>query len=223
MTELSYMLRGSLNTGWSDRVMPGFLDNVLHQRMDDRKGPFQLCRIANTDGDSVDCGPWRTLQDARETFAARIIGESHADTLWEITSQEKSEWWLRVRAKAYPLGERVIDAALTQLGVPYRLGSATPGELFDCSGLTMWAWASVGVELPHNAEQQRQSTPKVADPIPGDLVLFDYNSPLGGAASHVGLWLREGTLIDTRNPTDSPVGIRAIEPPPYLLGFHRPS
>ena len=33
-----------------------------------------------------------------------------------------------------------INAALSQLGVPYVFAAATPGVAFDCSGLTMWAW-----------------------------------------------------------------------------------
>ena len=40
--------------------------------------------------------------------------------------------------------------ALSQLGTPYVWGGAAPGG-FDCSGLVMWAYAQVGVSLPHSS------------------------------------------------------------------------
>ena len=40
-----------------------------------------------------------------------------------------------------------------QIGMPYVWAGASPGG-FDCSGLVMWAFAQVGVSLPHNAAAQ---------------------------------------------------------------------
>jgi len=70
---------------------------------------------------------------------------------------------------------------------------ATPGVAFDCSGLTMWAWAQVGVRMPHFAASQYQMFPKVAlDSMqPGDLVFF-YND-----FHHVGLYIGGGMMIDS--------------------------
>jgi cell wall-associated NlpC family hydrolase len=86
----------------------------------------------------------------------------------------------------------------------------------------MWASSVAGVSLPHNAEMQREVCRKVENPIEGDLVMFDFRSPPGGAATHVGLWVRPGILLDTRNPDGEPVAYREIEKPPFLLGFWRP-
>jgi cell wall-associated NlpC family hydrolase len=47
-----------------------------------------------------------------------------------------------------PKGVGAARYALRQLGKPYVFGAAGPGA-FDCSGLTMAAWASQGVQLPH--------------------------------------------------------------------------
>ena len=43
----------------------------------------------------------------------------------------------------------VVGVALGELGTPYVWGGAAPGG-FDCSGLVMWAYAQVGVSLPHS-------------------------------------------------------------------------
>ncbi|MGB8859949.1 MAG: NlpC/P60 family protein [Ilumatobacteraceae bacterium] len=45
-------------------------------------------------------------------------------------------------------------AAFTQLGTRYRRNSSSPGEGFDCSGLTSWAWGQAGVSLFHQSKTQ---------------------------------------------------------------------
>ncbi|MEI8238737.1 MAG: NlpC/P60 family protein [Actinomycetota bacterium] len=85
----------------------------------------------------------------------------------------------------------VVGAAISQLGVPYHFAQATPGVGFDCSGLTMWAWAHAGVSLSHSAQVQYDQTPHV--PVghaqPGDLLFF--YSPIG----HVGLYVGNNMMI----------------------------
>jgi cell wall-associated NlpC family hydrolase len=85
-----------------------------------------------------------------------------------------------------------IAAARSVLGVPYVAFQASPSRGFDCSGLTMWAWAQAGVSLPHYSKAQYASNPHVAknDAQPGDLVFF--YSPI----SHVGLYVGGGMMID---------------------------
>ena len=85
-----------------------------------------------------------------------------------------------------------VAAARSQIGVPYRYAAATEGVAFDCSGLTMWAWAQAGVSLPHQSRRQFSSSPRI--PIeyiePGDLIFF-YN-PI----SHVSLYVGGGMMVD---------------------------
>ncbi|MGA1345974.1 MAG: NlpC/P60 family protein [Ilumatobacteraceae bacterium] len=88
-----------------------------------------------------------------------------------------------------------IQAALGQLGVPYRYATANPGVSFDCSGLTYFAWAQAGVSLPRNSRMQADSVPRVpiAAAQPGDLLF--YYSPI----SHVGIYLGNGQLVHAPN------------------------
>jgi len=84
-----------------------------------------------------------------------------------------------------------VNAASGQLGVPYRFAAEAPGEAFDCSGLTKYAWGRAGVYLPHQSSQQYASTPHIPqDQVqPGDLIF--YYAPIG----HVGIYIGGGSLI----------------------------
>jgi peptidoglycan DL-endopeptidase CwlO len=84
-----------------------------------------------------------------------------------------------------------VTAALSQRGVPYRFAAASPGEAFDCSGLTSWAWGQAGVSLPHQSRAQYASTARVSkdEAQAGDLLFF--HNPI----SHVALYLGDGTMV----------------------------
>jgi len=86
----------------------------------------------------------------------------------------------------------VVAIAMQYLGVPYVWGGASPSG-FDCSGLIMWAYAQVGVSLPHSTGMPYAVLPHVAqsDLQPGDLVFF--YSPI----HHVGMYVGGGRMIDS--------------------------
>jgi len=88
-----------------------------------------------------------------------------------------------------------VNYAMAQVGDSYVYGAAGPNA-FDCSGLTMMAWAQAGVGLPHSSSAQYSSGPHVAagDLRPGDLVF--YYSPI----SHVGMYIGNGLIVHAANP-----------------------
>jgi peptidoglycan DL-endopeptidase CwlO len=90
-------------------------------------------------------------------------------------------------------GARAVAAAESQIGVPYVYGGATPGVGFDCSGLTMWAWAQAGIGLSHSAAAQYDETTHVplSDLQPGDLLFYDE----GGVIGHVTMYVGPGEMI----------------------------
>ena len=90
-------------------------------------------------------------------------------------------------------GGSAVAAARTKLGAPYALGGVGPTS-WDCSGLTQWAFAQVGVTLPRTSFEQASAGVHVdrAAVQAGDLVFFDANGP---GASHVGIATSNGTAI----------------------------
>jgi cell wall-associated NlpC family hydrolase len=91
-----------------------------------------------------------------------------------------------------------VNAAMSQLGVPYVGYQASPGVGFDCSGLTSWAWGQAGVGLPHNSAAQYASLPHISSDQaqPGDLLF--YHSPI----SHVAMYLGGGSQIHAPSTGD---------------------
>jgi peptidoglycan DL-endopeptidase CwlO len=86
-----------------------------------------------------------------------------------------------------------IEAAESQLGVPYVWGGETPGVGFDCSGLVQWSWAQAGVSLPRTSGAQFGATTQIplADIEPGDLLFY---GPDG--SEHVAMYVGGGTMIE---------------------------
>jgi len=98
-----------------------------------------------------------------------------------------------------------VAAALSMQGVPYVGYKASPSEGFDCSGLTMWAWAQAGVSLPHFSQAQYQMLPKVSpdQAQPGDLLFF--HTPI----SHVSMYIGGGQHVSAPH-TGAVVRVSAV-------------
>ncbi|WP_137294270.1 C40 family peptidase [Nocardioides dongxiaopingii] len=91
--------------------------------------------------------------------------------------------------------QAAIAFARAQLGEPYVWAAAGPGA-WDCSGLTMQAWAAGGVSLPHySVAQYEQATPVASSDLrPGDL-LFWGSSSSPSSIYHVALYVGDGMMI----------------------------
>jgi cell wall-associated NlpC family hydrolase len=86
-----------------------------------------------------------------------------------------------------------IQAAESQIGVPYSWGGETPGVGFDCSGLVQWSYAQAGIGLPRTSGAQYAATVHIplADIEPGDLLFYG-----PGGSEHVAMYIGGGSMIE---------------------------
>jgi cell wall-associated NlpC family hydrolase len=107
-----------------------------------------------------------------------------------------------VPAGTPPAHTEAVVFSVGQLGKAYVWGAAGPNA-FDCSGLTMAAWASAGVHLDHYTVDQEGEGQRVSplEMIAGDLVLIPGSDPPGpGLPGHVGLYLGDGLVLSAVDP-----------------------
>jgi peptidoglycan DL-endopeptidase CwlO len=92
---------------------------------------------------------------------------------------------------ANTVGAQALQAALSRVGDPYVWGAAGP-DAFDCSGLVVWAFAQVGITLPHYTGDLWNSGVHIpfSDLQPGDLIFFYPD------ISHVGIYIGDGLMVD---------------------------
>ena len=92
---------------------------------------------------------------------------------------------------------QVIAIAMQYLGVPYVWGGASPSQGFDCSGLTTYVFAQIGISLPHHAASQYGYGVPVSreDLQPADLVFFD-------GLGHMGMYIGGGQFIHAPHTGD---------------------
>ncbi len=97
--------------------------------------------------------------------------------------------------------QNIVNAAVAQLGKPYRSGYNGPYS-FDCSGLTQYVYKICGYSIERGPSAQlRQFSVSVskANLLPGDLVFFRDSRYGSGAATHVGIYVGNGQMIHAPN------------------------
>ena len=104
------------------------------------------------------------------------------------------------------LVERAIAFASAQLGERYVLGGSGP-DIWDCSGITMKSYASVGVYIGwHSATAQfnimasNQKLVPFQDAKRGDLIWWTRSSNFSGDKYHTAIYLGDGMMLEAPNP-----------------------
>jgi cell wall-associated NlpC family hydrolase len=120
-------------------------------------------------------------------------------------------------------GDIAANWALTQLGKPYQWGAIGP-DTYDCSGLTMDAWAQAGVQLLHYTGYQWEEGPHVPlDNLQrGDLLFYATNNSDPATIHHVGIYIGDGMMVDAPF-TGAFVRIDSIYQPGDPIGAVRPA
>lgn len=95
-------------------------------------------------------------------------------------------------------GQRILDIARQNLGVPYSYGGTSPAG-FDCSGFVQYVFKQCGYQLPRTAAAQYQQGVAVSksDLMIGDIVVFACN---GGGIDHSGIYAGDNRFIHSSSP-----------------------
>ena len=103
-------------------------------------------------------------------------------------------------------GNAIVDAAYSQLGVPYVWGGTSPGSGLDCSGLTQYCYACAGISIPRTSGAQLAGGTIVSDPQPGDICW---------TPGHVAIYIGGGQMIEAQQ-TGVPVKISSVRATYYV-------
>ncbi|MER6442802.1 bifunctional lytic transglycosylase/C40 family peptidase [Streptomyces sp. NPDC001185] len=193
------------------------------------------------------CGNGRDLAQ-RAQLKAAVFQYNHSDAYvanvlgWidQYTAAARTPDLGRVSGKA----KDVLDAALSQRGVPYswgggntsgasygiccspsgRSGAAVKG--FDCSGLTTYAYAQAGIRLPRTAAAQASAGRRIPVSLgkgslrAGDLVFYAYAPGRDSTIYHVGIYLGGGQMVNAPRP-GTVVRLDAVDAMPGFAGGAR--
>ncbi|GGM67817.1 lipoprotein [Longimycelium tulufanense] len=206
--------------GWGsvqDLMNPRFAAAAFFGGSDKPSAPRGLLDVPNWEGMSVAHAAQAVQVSAfpdayarHEQRAFQIVGAVDGVT---CTGSRGAQ---RVSLPANPKAETVINAALSQLGVPYAWGGGNAhgptrgirdrgvadahGDYtkvgFDCSGLAGYAYAQIGVTLPRTTQAMwdalQPAITTIADIQPGDLVML--GTP--GNVHHVGIYLGDNRIVE---------------------------
>lgn len=167
---------------------------------------------------------WQNMALTDAAQAVQRSGYPGAYAQWEqsatvivaaLTGQHAPGCGPQVNVPGNPKAQIAVNAALSQLGVPYSfaggdlngptLGVCEPGTDgandchivgFDCSGLMLYAWGKAGVSVPHftGAMWTDPSFTHITDKAqlqPGDMLMFE-----GPPPGHTSMYIGNGNLVE---------------------------
>jgi cell wall-associated NlpC family hydrolase len=205
-----------------------FEDLVSQMDMMERLGNSDVDTVRAIAAYKRDIKDRRLRLDVDEKAAARLVAdrEQHKNALIALESRlgdltrdikkqiRKLKAQARLRAQLALTGfsgpiprvdpnspghPEIVAIAQRYFGVPYVWGGAGPSG-FDCSGLTMYCYAQIGIGMSHGATAQQRSSSPVAltDLRPGDLIFFGN----AGFSHHVAIFVGGSTCIEAPHTGD---------------------
>ena len=98
--------------------------------------------------------------------------------------------------------QAIMNEALKYQGWKYVFGGSNPNTSFDCSGLTQWCYAKVGLTLPRVAQAQYDAMQHLplSEAKAGDLVFFHSTYDSGSYVSHVGIYVGNNQMYHAGDP-----------------------
>jgi len=172
------------------QMMADFAVQAKQLEMRQAAAQREVDRIAGT---KKELGQEKAEIDDKAAKAKELLGKLKD----RAASASRSSARVPVNVPASGRAGAAVSYAMSQVGDAYVYGASGPSA-YDCSGLTMMAWAQAGVSLPHSSSGQMGSGAPVSQSQlqPGDLVF--YYSPV----SHVGMYIGNGMIVHAANPGD---------------------
>lgn len=103
-------------------------------------------------------------------------------------------------------GSIIVNAAYSQIGVPYVWGGTTPGVELDCSGLVQYCYRQAGISIPRTSGDILAKGTIVSDPQPGDICW---------TSGHVAIYIGGGQMIEAQQ-TGVPVKVSSVRVTYYV-------
>jgi cell wall-associated NlpC family hydrolase len=170
---------------------PATIISTAPQRVEVLSGPvktsvLQAGPIIKLDNPEMGSLEWMAQEKARqdefETEAERTQAELEA----EIARLEK------IAEDTTNLNKAIAETKKYVGKTWYVLGGSTP-DAWDCSGLVLWTYAHLGVNLYHSASVQKESGTIVKEPKIGDIVAFTFRR--GTSAFHTAIYVGGGEML----------------------------
>jgi cell wall-associated NlpC family hydrolase len=186
------------------------------------------------------CGNGRDLTQSAQ-LAGALLAYNHSDAYVQQVEASIAEYdALASVTSTVPATGRaaiVLRAAKAQFGVPYSWGGGntagptrgqccSPGGQdgsritgFDCSGLTLYAYAQAGIALPRTAAEQAGIGRRIPASAglgalrPGDLIFYGHMPGDDASIYHVAIYAGSGMQIAAPRPgegvTEQPVDVNS--------------
>lgn len=103
-------------------------------------------------------------------------------------------------------GSIIVNAAYSQIGVPYVWGGTTPGVGLDCSGLVQYCYRQAGISIPRTSGDILAKGTVVSNPQPGDICW---------TSGHVAIYIGGGQMIEAQQ-TGVPVKVSSVRVTYYV-------
>ena len=163
----------------------------------------------------------QSVQSAALSIKQGSLGMLASSLAGSVQEQVEQQVKVEEEAAILSVGEQAVKTGKDYIGVPYVSGGASPSG-FDCSGLTMYVYAQLGISLPHNAQRQYYSvSTKVSydDLQAGDLVFFGSST---SSIHHVGIYVGNGKYLHAPQ-SGSSVQVSSLSARSDFAGAVRPA
>lgn len=190
-----YQMQAKLNiTGYTFSAP----DGKFGQETDDAVRRFQRFQNLDIDG----CAGQNTLTKLDEVHSALIAGYDSPNSAAREKRQsivEEAEYWIG------KIPYCIDSVQLTQI-----LDKNNPPPYMDCADFSSSVYLTIlGIKIGYNTKEQIKrgiAVPKEYM-LPGDLILFDWNSDNDGLPNHVGICSYPGEMIDESGRNSDPTKV----------------